>query len=351
MQVGALGLGSLAGYLGQRLFVQGTFDNDNRTIRGVAVETGPGVPGNGQDWVFGHVVARSGAAGADATLTVLGRSLDVGTSTRTYNTMHTVDVSHANTRVLRRGVGSEYGTDAINVGQLVWVFGSLTGTTLDATATDAVARMLRTGIFGIANGVPAGDTLTVDVQRFDLRDVSAFDFDVSGQVQADPNAFTIDVTGLSTAGITAGSRLRVLGWIGPVGGSGDDAAASSIVDRTNGTKLLLCAWAPAATNVLDVGSTSIAIDVSGAALHSVADGFAPVDLTVSPQPTIAPLLTSGFDRIVQDGAVTVYASFNEFKSAVALRAAGGAVARVSALGTFAAPTQAFSAVTVTVVLD
>lgn len=353
VQLGALGLGSLAGYLGQRLYVQGTFDRDRGTIDAAAVEIGPGVPGNGQDWVYGHVVARSGGAGGDATLTVIGRSLDAGTGTRTYNTLHTVDVSFADTKVLRRGFGTAYGTDAINVGQLVWIFGDLTGTNLDATATDGVARLLRTSIFGVAAGAPAGDTLTVDVTRFGLRDVAQFDFDVSGQVQADPDAFTIDVAGLSTTGITNGSRLRVFGFLSPVGASGDDAEALSIVDRSAGTKLLLCTWAPPAANVLDATGVTgaIGIDVGGALVRSVADGFAPVQLNASPQPKLQPLSSSGFYRIVQDGGVTVYVSFAEFRTAVAQRTANATVAWVSALGNFEPTTQVFSAVSATVVLD
>ncbi len=352
-RLGAFGFGSLVDHLGQRVYVQGTFDADDRAIDAVAVETGAGVPGNGQDWVYGHVVARTGPAGGDAQLTVIGRSVDVSTGTRTYNTLHTVDVSLADTKVLRRGFGDTYGTDAINVGQRVWIFGDLTGTSLDATSTDGVVRMLRTSIFGIANGPVVADTLTLDLTRFGLRDVAQFDFDVSGQVQADPDAFTIDVAGLSTGAIAADSRLRVFGFLSPVGASGPDADALSIVDRTTGAKLLWCQWAPPRTGVLDAEGQSgaVAIDVTQALIRVVADGFAPTTLTDAPTPTLVPLLTGGFYRIVQDGGVVVYTSFSEFRLGVAARTANTAVARVSAFGTFDAGTQTFSALTATVVLD
>jgi hypothetical protein len=91
--------------------------------------------------------------------------------------------------------------------------------------------------------------------------------------------------------------------------------------------------------------------VQAALLGFVADGFAPVNLSTSPEPTLAPLFNIGFYRIVQNGGVVVYVSFDEFRLAVAQRTATSTVARVSALGNFDAGTQAFSALTSTVVLN
>jgi hypothetical protein len=352
VQTGAAGLGSLVGNINERVFVQGLFSGGSTRLTALAVESGAGVPGNGQDWVFGHVVARTGGAGVNATLTVLGRSLDTGTSTHTYNTAHTVNVSHANTKVLRRGAFNTLNSDAINVGQLVWVFGDLTGTTLDATATTGVARLLPMSIFGIATGPASGDTLTLDVVRFDLRDVSAFNFDVSGQVQADPNAFTVGVTGLSTTGITTDSRIRAFGWIAPVGSTGDDAGAVALVDRTNAGKVLFCLWAPSSPTALTAGTELTLTDIAGADIKVVGDGFAPVTLTPSPAPVLQPLLTVGYYRIVQDAQVTAYGDFALFKSALVTRLPSSAgVFAVSALGTFDPTGQVFSALTATVVLD
>ncbi|HZN38419.1 MAG TPA: DUF4382 domain-containing protein [Planctomycetota bacterium] len=351
LQGGAAGLGSLVGNIGQRVFVQGLFSGGSSRLTALAVESGAGVPGNGQDWVFGHVTARTGGPGVDTTLTVLGRSLDTGTSTRTYNTAHTVNVSHANTKVLRRGAGNTLDSDDINVGQLVWIFGDLTGTTLDATAATGVARLLRTSIFGIATGPAVGDTLTLDVVRFDHRDVAAFNFDVSGQVQADPNAFTVDVTGLTTTGITTDSRIRAFGWIAPVGSTGDDATAFSLVDRTNAGKVLYCLWVPSSLTALSASTNLTLGDIANADIKVIGDGFAPVTLTPSPAPVLQPLLTVGYYRIVQDLQVTAYTDFALFKSALSTRLPSSGVFAVSALGTFEPTGQVFSALTATVVLD
>ena len=351
VQSGAGGLGSLVGNIGQRVFVQGLFSGASTQLTALAVESGAGVPGNGQDWVFGHVVARTGPSGGDATLTVLGRSLDTGTSTRTYNTSHTVNVSLANTKVLRRGAGNTLDSDDINVGQLVWIFGDLTGTTLDATAATGVARLLRTSVFGIATGPAVGDTLTLDVVRFDHRPVSAFNFDVSGQVQAVPNAFTVDVTGLSTTGITTDSRIRAFAWIAPVGSIADDATAISLVDRTDAGKVLYCLWVPSSLTALSAGTELTLGDIASADIKVIGDGFAPVTLTPSPAPVLKPLLTVGYYRIVQDAQVTAFADFALFKSSLVTRLASSGVFAVSALGTFEPTGQVFSALTATVVLD
>jgi hypothetical protein len=349
---GAPGLGSLIAHIGQRVFVQGTVDVGTPRLHAAAVESGAGVPGNGQDWVFGHVVARTGGAGTDAVLTVLGRSFDVGTNTRIYNTAHTVNVSHANSKVLRRGAGNALDTDDIGIGQLVWVFGDLTGTTLDATATTGVARLLRTAIAGTVVSAPANNTLTLDVARFDHRPVSAFNFTVSGQVQADPTAFPIDVTGLSTTGIGVGSHVRAIGWIAAIDSTGPEATAEAIVDRTDGGKVLFCLWVPSSATALTVDATTVSITgVADALVKLVGDGIAPITLTPSPTPTVQALGTTGFYRIVQGHHLTAYGTFASFRTALATRLSTANVFALSGVGTFEAAPQVFSARGATVVLD
>ncbi len=352
VQLGAPGLGNLIGHIGERVFVQGTIAGGTFALAAAAVEIGAGVPGNGQDWLLGHVVARSGGPGLDATLTVLGRSRDVGTGTRTYNTQHTVTVSFADTKVLRRGAGNGLDSDAIGIGQRVWVFGDLTGTALDATATTGVVRLLPTSVFGIANSAPANDTLTLDVTRFDLRAAALFDFTVDTVVQADPHAFAIDVTGLSSTGITTGSKVRAIGWLAGVGSSGADATATTLVDRTSTASLLVCTWTPAANGVVVAsGANALGVDVAGAALHTVVDGFGSTTLTAAPQPTLTALGLRGFYRIVQNGGLTVDRDFATFRADVLARGATAPVRWVSAFGAFDAGSQAFAAGSVTVVFD
>lgn len=349
--VGSAGLVALAAQLNSRIYVQGTLDAVEPLLHAVAVEAGAGVPGSGQDWVVGHIVGRDLGSGSDAALTVLGRSRAGATSN--YNTLHTVNVSFANTKVLRRGAANSLSTDALDIGQLVWAFGTLSGTTLDATATTGVVRMLRTSMFGIATAAPAAHTLTLNLTRFDLRDISAFDFDVDSVTEADPANYTVDVTGLDTTGITTGSRIRVLGFVNPVGVSTDDAAtAISLVDRSSAAKVLFCQWTPASASALDaISSTTLTLDVSTALLHQVGDGFAPVTITTAPAPTVVPLGALGIYRIVQAGAVEVHLGFIPFSESLQTRAAASNVVRIAAFGTFDDSTQEFAASVITVVLQ
>lgn len=351
--VGATGLTALAAFVDSRVYVQGVVDASTSQLDAAAVEAGAGVPGSGQDWVIGHIVGRDNGTGSNAALTVLGRSSNAAGTTRNYNTLHTVDVSYFNTKVLRRGTGGSLDTDRLDVGQLVWAFGTLGGTTLDATAATGVVRMLPTSIFGVAAGAPAGDVLTLNVARFDLRDVSAFDFTVAAQSEADPSAYTVDVTGLDTTGIVSGSRLRVLGFVNPVGVTTDDnAVAESLQNHSTEAKVLFCQWNPASSSAIDqITDTAITLDVSAAAVHEVGDGFSPVTVNTTPAPTLVPRSVLGIYRIVQDGAVEVHLGFLPFTQSLTARTASSSVRRIAAFGTYDESTQQFSAGVVTVVLQ
>lgn len=363
VSVGAPGLAalSLLGLGADRVWVQGTLDPAQRVLRALAVEAGNGVFGNGQSWVLGHVVARDFGAGVPAALTVLGRSLDAGGPTRRFNTLHTVDVAPGTTRVLRRGAGNTLSSDAIAPGQLVLAFGDMTGTTLDTTTGPGVVRLLRTDIFGIAAGPASGGQLTVDVVRFGLRPVGQFSFLVGGNPESDPLNYTVDTGTLDTTGITSGSRLRMAGFVNPVGVIGDaDATAVALTDHTDGAKVLLVQWTTAnPTAVTATSASSITLDVGAAPLRVVGDGFAPVTVTPSPAPVIAPLLAVGIYRIVEDGGVQVHFGFDSFRQALATRLATigspgstvNGVFRVAAFGTFDPGTQLFGGLTVTFVLD
>ncbi|MEZ5963431.1 MAG: hypothetical protein R3F56_06245 [Planctomycetota bacterium] len=348
VSIGDAGLGALASRanLGPRVFVQGTINSTDRVLEATAVETGYGVPGNGQDWIVGHVTARTGAAGGDATLTVLGQSLDVGTTTRRFNTSHTVNVVRGQTLVLKRGLESPFGTDDLNVGQIVMVFGDMTGTTMDAgSAANGVARMLPTSVFGIANGSVSNNTLTLDVTRFDLRDASVFDFTVAATSEADPDAYTIDTTGLVTTGITLNSRVRAIGFVNAVGVPADaNFTAVSLVDRTAAARVLLCQWAPAQAVTPTTTSSSVSFDVSQALIKAVGDGFAPVVLQNSPEPAIEPAAARGLFAITQARATELHLTFSSFVTALNGKLTSGLkVVRISAVGTFDNTTQVTTA--------
>jgi hypothetical protein len=234
----------------------------------------------------------------------------------------------------------------------VLAFGDLTGTVLDATGTDGVVRMLRTSIFGIATGAAAGNVLTLDVTRFDLRDETAFGFTVGGVSQADPDNFTVDVTGLDTTGITNGSQVRVFGFVNPVGVPGDANSQAIALIQSSAARVLFCQWSPASSTAI-AGTTAISVtlDVNGTVISAVGDGFAPVAVNASPPPTIVPLTLLGIYRIVQGSSVEVHLGFDAFRQSLAVHAALGNVFRIAAFGTYDDATQVFHALTVTVVMD
>lgn len=357
LMVGDAGLAALAARanLGPRIFVQGTLERGTRALNAVAVETGYGVPGNGQDWIHGHIVQRTGGAGVDPTLTVLGQSRDVGTSTRRFNTLHTVTVQRGQTKVLERGGETALDTDELNVGQRVMVFGDMTGTAMAATGLEnGVARKLLTSVFGVATAAPVNNVLTLNVARIDLRPISDFDFTVNSTTEATPTVYTVAVGDLTTTDISTGSKIRAIGTINPVGIPADaNFTATSLVNRSSTAQLLACIWAPANAGAFDdVSRTALTLDVSAATVKAVADGFGSTPLTTSPAPTVVPLGTRGIYAIVRSGSAEVHQLFSTFADSLTASLTGGAtVQRVSAIGTFAPSTQQFSASIASVVLQ
>lgn len=348
-QVGALGLGSLVGNLGQRVFVQGDYDRVRSRVDARVVEAGAGVIGNGQDHVIGHVVARATGAGFDAQLTVRGRSIDYTTGTRRYDTAITVDTSRGFTKVLRRGSATAFGTDDVAVGQAVVVFGDLTGTTLDAV--NGIVRMTPTAVVGAAAGPASAGTLTLAVTHIDRRPVAQFNFTVAGIVETDPAAFRLDVAALATAGIVANTRVEAFAWFRGIGSTGADADAIGLVARGSSKQLLFCHWSPASSGALTAASpTALTLDLAGSDVGFVRERSLGTTLTATPAPTIVGTGGNGHYRIVRDRAVASFRDFALFRAEVLARVATQPVVAVSGRGSFDPATQSLAARDVTVVL-
>ncbi len=352
--VGSAGLTALASVpANSRIFVQGTLDRQFRRLTAVAVETGKGTPGNGQDWVHGHIVARDNGAGSNATLTVLGRSFNATTKARTFNTSHTVTVDFTNTKVLKRLSTSGLTTDALGVGQRITAFGAMTGTSLDTTV-NGVIRLRKTSVWGTATAAPTGSVMTLNITRFGLRPVGSFNFTVGGASQSTATAFTIQTGSLSTANVTTGSKIRAFGFVNPVDVPSDqDFTAESFTNRSKTGALLVCQWVFGTQTPFSATTTSQAtLDVSAALIKAVGDGFGSTTLTNSPTPAkIRSLLNLGIFRIVEGGGVELHIKYDSFLESLTSRIGPNSkVFRISALGTFNATTQTFSAGVVSVVL-
>jgi hypothetical protein len=352
---GTTGLATLAGVsANSRVFVKGTLSTTSRTLVAATIETGNGSPGNGQDYVIGHIVARDNGSGANAILTVLGRSVDVSSSVRRFSTTHTVSVNLGLTKVLKRHSNSNVTINSLNVGQRIAAFGIATGTALDATGPSGVVRMLKTSVWGTANVLPSGGTLTLNASRIGRRPIGSFNFTVGSTIQALSTAFTVDVSSLSTAGITIGSKIRAIGFINPVDIGGDrNMLAESFVNRSTSGALLLCQWVTATTTaVTSTTSTAITLDVSSASIKVIGDGFGTTTLSNTPAPpTIQPLLGVGVYRIIENGAVELHHDFHTFSTSLSARIGPNSkVFRVAAWGTRSSGIQTIKALTVSVVL-
>src|SRR6185369_2096987 len=192
-RTGAKGLEALAAMpAGTWVVATGSIDPLRERVAASYVEAGSGTTYGGQDLVEGVIVARSGAAGSDAALTVLGKSRTAAGAWQ-YATSFTVDVEFATTRVVREGDAGLFDADSLNVGQSIRAFGTLAGATLDAKGAGALVRELPTVLFGHVKGGITDSKLTVDLARVGGEDPGAFTWSDGGPTPPDPSDFTLDV--------------------------------------------------------------------------------------------------------------------------------------------------------------
>jgi hypothetical protein len=300
------------------------------------VNAGTGTWNGGTDIVEGHVVDRSGAAGADPVLTVIGRSTNAAHTIFQYNTTFTVNASFANTKVVRPGNSTAFGTDDLNVGQKLRVFGMLAGTTMDATATTDVIREQQTRVFGDATAAISAGTLTMDLNRVDFRPENQFTWSDGGTTPPSPNAFTVDAGGLGSGlGIAAGTPVMARGFFAAVDDNNQDLDATSLSNLALAPSHLFVRNLPGGFTVTATTSpASVEIDITGTAgpLERATINFGlagPTPLPTSPAPTIVPAGSAGWYAI-QDhatGSYTLFLHFADFSAALGTALGGGATIR------------------------
>ncbi|MBK7643096.1 MAG: DUF4382 domain-containing protein [Planctomycetes bacterium] len=351
---GATGLTALAAMtVGTWVQAQGTLDPASSAILVSNVNAGVGTWNGGTDIIEGHVIDRTGGTGADATLTVLGRSSNAAHDTFQYNTTFTVSTTFAGTNVVRHASASAYDTDEINIGQQVRVFGTLAGLAMDADT--GVLREQPTWIYGTAAAAPAGGQMTLSLDKVGLRDQTLFNW------SADPANFVTDVGTLADAlSITTGTHTLERGYFAGVGGGATDFSASNVVNADTAPALVLVrnVLATGLDVTLTCGSTQIDISVSGTAgtgeLAVLDQGFVGVtDLPTSPTPNIVPAASVGLYTIrVAGSGLTVYTNFSSFSTALNTLVGGGAAVRhLAAVGTWDSGTSTLSATLTSVLVQ
>jgi hypothetical protein len=341
----------------------GAIDPVSPNIEVAFLEAGTGTYNGGTDIVEGLITDRTGAAGTDPQLTVLGHSNNAGHTIFQFNTSFLVSASFANTKVVRLGGSTAYDGDDLNVGQRVRVFGTLAGTNMDATAATDVIREQPTWVLGHANGAPGATDLEIGLSRVDQRDQSLFTWASSGTPPTDPAHFNILVNNLGLGlNIVATTPVAARGFFPAIDDVNEDFQATALANLSLVPSLMLVRNRPAGQTVAVAATpTQITLTIAGAAP-------VPGECAIIDQPLIgsAPLPTNPVPKITdstvgpryytirdkQTGITTIYLLFADFSAAVDhLVSAGAIFDQVAAVGVYASTTNTIAAQLATVVVD
>jgi hypothetical protein len=335
----------------------GTLESSRDRLVAQEVYAGSSVAFGTSDVVWGSVVARTGD-----TLTVLGASLLRANGTLTFRDTLSVNIS-ASTKVTRQGqalTGNAASSTDISVGSRIAAFGTLAGSTLDASGSDDLVRLEYSTLTGTVNAAAAGN-FTMTLQTINRRRAARYNFAGTGTSSANdasPSDYAINSGGLPLTGIGAGTPVRLRGFAQPFGQAPEDFDAQTVVNLTAVDANLLVDWNPPTTGAFaSVSGTGLTLNLAGAPrLHHVRRAGVASDLTAAPYATTAPTLApdstgKGLFAIAEPANVTVYTTFDGYAQALsAALAAGKAATLLSAHGSFDDPSVALTAKSITAVL-
>lgn len=350
--LGASGLEALQ-QKGAGTWVQilGAIDPKALRLAATHVAAGHGTYAGGADIVEGYVLARSSGAGTSPTLSVRGHSTDPAHASFQYNQTFSVDTNLAATKVLRWGSAGGLDLDDVNVGQLVCVYGALSGTHLDATQPEDVIRLEPTRLSGFAHASPSGGVLSMDVDRIGPLASEEFSWGGGGATPPDPFALELHVQGLGGGlAITLCSAIEARGQFTALHDDGVDFTASALENVDEGPALMfvrnhagqgLALSATAAPTSIQLSATGTAVPGEAALVHK---GFlGSIKLPESPTPTLQPPASGSTYYLLTDkvmGETVVYTEFAAFSDALAQALAGGAeLSQIAAIGPYDWPTN------------
>jgi len=268
------------------------------------------------DEVGGLVVARSGAPGANPTITLKGIAVRRANGSVSFNDTVTLLASFVETKVNKRGTaGGTLNTDSINVGQRILAYGTFSGSVLDLSQPGAgFVRLVETDLNGEVVGTPTPGRLALDLERIGRRLQPAFDFTVDGIAQADPDAMIVDTGGLSLAGVQSSSAVQVRGFVAPVttdAAAEPDFVADTVIDRTGAGSHLRMGWLPATANPIVSSTTGELTLDHGSALVAAVDRGLIVPTQLAADPTVSGT-TNGFYAVRRGLTVTLFRDFAAF---------------------------------------
>jgi hypothetical protein len=205
------------------VIVLGNFNKALQTYTAIEVYAGTSVPWDSKDVLKGSVIARSGN-----TLTVLGATVEFADGHFVFNDEVTVEIDDTTT-VTRQGSDDSFTIADLSVGQRVEILGDVSSdnTTMDA-ATDGLVRMRYSDIAG---SVVEVSPLVVDLQAYNQRNISQFDFTGTGvdpANDADPAQYQVNSGTLSLDGMAINDPIKLRGFPTPFGTAPEDFTATTL---------------------------------------------------------------------------------------------------------------------------
>ncbi|HSN18993.1 MAG TPA: hypothetical protein VLV87_12395 [Gammaproteobacteria bacterium] len=327
----------------------GNFDFTNRRFVATQILAGTSAPGGSSDAVEGVVTARN----LD-TLTVRGADLYRSTGTVSFDDTITVTVGSGTVVREVDQIGLSRNSADISVGQHVLVFGSLSGSTLDATHGFALLRFTAVDgqVLSLVNAA-ANSSVNLNVDQIQDRPISLFDF--SG-TNSDPTNYLVSLPcSCLNTGVTVGDPVTVAGFPSAFGTAPPDFNAQALTDFGLSGTVLSVVWSNAAANAfssINANSGVVPNLSSSPATATLREGGQVTDLTSSGTPPAVFSKSLGIYAISKGGTVQLYLSFTNFVNALhADLSAGSKVRGFYAVGGYDVPDDLLNATTIAVVLD
>ncbi len=327
------------------------------TFSATQVLAGTSVQNSSLDRLSGIVSARSGN-----TLTVEDATLIGGDGTNTFlSGTSTVQVS-ANTNVTQTGQGTSElnNIQQISVGSQITAFGTSTTPSNGAVTLDASAGLVRIGQSTASGLVTATGSGTLDLNLSSLggRSVSAFEFTGTG---ASTGSYVLSTGALDLTNSTVGVPVEATGFTASFGASTPNFTASTLLDPTTIVAEMVVDWGTGtAAPFTTYDSSAIDVDARNSSIgtrHVIQVGAQSINIVgLASDPLITPTSTASIMlfAIGHTASATVdnYNTYDAFITALQSALTGSTLATgMTALGQYTSSSYAFSATSITVVLN
>ncbi|WP_139304924.1 hypothetical protein [Microbulbifer marinus] len=308
----------------------GVFDRSRRSFIADLVYVGSSVPGDSLDTVKGHVLAREGNL-----LTIIGAQLiRTDGSVSFHDELELLLAANTPVSVPRFPLRQEI-TRAISVGQRIAALGHWDSDLLRLNVDDGRVRLLPTTLDTFLNS-RIDDVLNVTALEFGGRDALLFDYRGTGTdeaVDADPDAYQVDISVLDVDPLAVGTPLRFHGYVNSFGRAPPDFGAIGLQDFSESGAQFLVSWIAGGSDIpfltLDASglTVNLAPDLLGAD-HIIRRGAVITDLRSLirvPQLQPVPEEEGGLYVLAEDDIIVMYSDFGDFVTDLNRRLIDGAL--------------------------